>query len=188
MDQPPPPSSIPPPDLPKPPAMPSPAPAAPPVKIRIRQPGDPVDGLAEADRAAPFNTRVLAMLIDLGVAAALFLAAWLALPFWGDRLGLLIALAYLLTRDALPVFGGRSVGKVAMRLKVMTWDDKEITGNWEAALVRNGVLLIPFFALVEIFVLLTREDQPGRGTRLGDEWAKTRVVTTPEPAPPDSSS
>jgi uncharacterized RDD family membrane protein YckC len=90
----------------------------------------------------------------------------------------------MVTRDSLPFLGGQSVGKKAMKLQVVTLEDKPITGNWEAALIRNGVLLIPFFGLIEIYVLLTREDKPERGRRLGDEWAKTKVIIAVEPPKP----
>jgi len=39
--------------------------------------------------------------------------------------------------------------------------------------------MIPFFALVEIFILLSREGKPDHGRRLGDEWAKTKVIVVP---------
>ena len=98
------------------------------------------------------------------------------LPGFAERIAWLVGIAYLVTRDSLPFLGGQSVGKKAMKLKVVTLEGKPITGNWEAALIRNGVLLIPFFGLIELFVLLTREDKPEHGRRLGDEWAKTKVI------------
>lgn len=125
---------------------------------------------------APFNTRVIAALIDLVVALGVQVFALWVLPGFASRAAWLLGAAYLVTRDSLPFLGGQSVGKKAMKLRVVTQDDRPITGNWEAALIRNGVLIIPFFAFIELFILLTREEKPERGLRLGDEWSKTRVI------------
>ena len=131
----------------------------------------------------PFNTRIIAALIDVVVVIGLQISVAWILPGFASRLAWLIGVAYLVTRDSLPFLGGQSVGKKAMKLKVVTVDDKPLTGNWEAALIRNGVLLIPLFGFIELFILLTREDKPGRGLRLGDEWAKTRVILAPDLPP-----
>ena len=176
--------AIPPPDLPK-PQEPIPAvSAAPPVNVRIREAGHSDDDAPEAGSFVPFNTRVIAAVIDVVVAIGLQISVLWILPDFASRIAWLVGLAYMVTRDSLPFLGGQSVGKKAMKLKVVTLEDKPITGNWEVALVRNGVLLIPFFGLIEIFVLLTREDKPERGRRLGDEWAKTKVIVAVEPPKP----
>ena len=112
--------------------------------------------------------------------------AWL-LPAFAAKLGYLLGLAYMISRDTVPFLGGQSVGKKAMKLKVTTLEGDSLVGKWEPTFIRNGVLIIPFFGLIELFVLLTRENNPERGRRLGDEWAKTKVVlapvTTPETKP-----
>ena len=176
---------IPPPDLPQ--ASP---PQPPPVERREPAPPVRIDAAAAADEEeaaagslAPFNARIIAAAIDLVVATGLQISvAWL-LPGFASRLAWLLGVAYLVTRDSLAFLGGQSVGKKAMKLRVVTVDDQPITGNWEAALIRNGVLLIPLFAFIELFILLTREEKPGRGLRLGDEWAKTRVILAPDLPP-----
>ena len=84
-----------------------------------------------------------------------------------------------MTRDSLPFLGGQSVGKKAMKLRVVTQQGASLVNNWEAALIRNAVLAIPLFGFVELIILLTREDKPERGLRLGDEWAKTKVIIAP---------
>ena len=86
-----------------------------------------------------------------------------------------------MTRDSLAFLGGQSIGKKVLKLKVVTVDGKSLVNNWEPALIRNGVLLIPLFPLIELFILLTREGKPEHGRRLGDEWAKTQVILAPEP-------
>jgi uncharacterized RDD family membrane protein YckC len=182
---------VPPPDLPQgpvtggvPPVAPGDSkPVAPPsaeVAVRIKPAAEGEDA-AEAGAIAPFNSRVVAALIDGVIAGGLTMTALWVLPGFAERVGWLVGIAYLVTRDSLPFLGGRSVGKTAMKLRVVTLEGKDITGNWEAAIVRNAVLAIPLFAFVELFVLLSREDKPDHGRRLGDEWAKTKVVTAPDP-------
>jgi uncharacterized RDD family membrane protein YckC len=172
---------IPPPDLPK-PQEPIPAPSSvPPVNVRIREPGDSEQDDPSAGSVVAFNTRMIAALIDVVVSIGLQISALWILPGFATRIGWLVGFAYFVTRDSLPFLGGQSVGKKAMKLKVVTLEDKPLTGNWEAALIRNAILLIPFFGFIELFVLLNREDKPERGRRLGDEWAKTKVIIAEEP-------
>jgi uncharacterized RDD family membrane protein YckC len=181
---------VPPPDLPRPPSInhapvtPRPPPqsagaaANPAVKVKIRStPAADGDETSPAG-PAPFNARVIAVVIDLVVALGVTLGLGWILPGFLDTLARLAGLAYLVTRDSLPLLGGQSVGKKAMKLKVVTLEGESLIANWQAALIRNGVLLIPLFAFVELYILLTREEQPEpeRGRRLGDEWAKTRVI------------
>ncbi len=137
---------------------------------------------------APFNTRITAAAIDIVVAIGIAIGLAFIVPGFGSRLAWLTVLAYLITRDSLPFLGGQSVGKKAMKLKAVTLDGKSLVNNWEAAVIRNGVLIIPFFGLVELFILLTREDKPERGRRLGDEWAKTQVIPEPKPPVADESA
>jgi uncharacterized RDD family membrane protein YckC len=183
---------VPPPDLPKPPAPPPslpPASAAFPdaaVKVKIRSAQDPGERESSDDTLASFNTRATAALLDVVVALGIAIGLAVLLPGFADRLAWLTGFAYLVTRDSLPFLGGQSVGKKAMKLRVVTLDGKSLIGNWETALIRNGVLVIPLFAFVELFILLTREDTPERGRRLGDEWAKTRVIV--EETRPDADS
>ncbi len=135
----------------------------------------PVSGLA------PFGSRITAAVLDIVVAMGITTGLMFILPGFADRLAWLTGLGYLITRDSLPFLGGQSVGKKAMKLRVVTLDGQSLVSNWPAALIRNGVLIIPFFGLVELFILLTREEKPERGRRLGDEWAKTQVILEPKP-------
>jgi uncharacterized RDD family membrane protein YckC len=188
--------SLPPPDLsrrpPPPPspldALPKSSPAAPPaepaVKVKVRAAGDAAGGLALDDSLASFNTRVIAAVIDLLVSLGVTISGVWLLPGLLEWIGQLVGLAYFVTRDSLPFLGGQSVGKKAMKLKVTTLEEISLAGNWSAALIRNGILLIPFFALVELYLLLTRENGADRGRRLGDEWAKTKVIPDVKPAAP----
>lgn len=125
---------------------------------------------------APVNARIIAAVIDLLVAIGIYWTAAMILPDFLSRLSWVLWAGYLVTRDSLPFLKGQSVGKMAMKLKVAKQGGGDITGDWQAAIVRNIALLIPPFALVEAIVLFTREDKPEKGLRLGDEWAKTKVV------------
>lgn len=169
---------VPPPDIP-PVSAPPPRSGPPVVNVRIRQAGDAEDADAAESMHVPFNTRMLAGLIDFVVSIGIFISAIWILPGFAERLAGVVAAAYLVTRDSLPFLQGQGVGKKAMNIRVVTLEDKPLTADWQTALIRNGVLLIPFFALIEIFILLTREERADRGKRLGDEWAKTKIIPVP---------
>ncbi len=125
---------------------------------------------------APFNPRIIAALIDGVLSVGLALGVVWILPDLAEGIGWLVGIAYLVTRDSLPFLEGQSVGKKAMSLKAVTLSGASLAGNWEPGLIRNAVLAIPLFPLIELFILLTREEKPERGRRLGDEWAKTKVI------------
>lgn len=88
-------------------------------------------------------------------------------------IGFLVGVAYMLTRDALPFLDGQSVGKKVMKLRAVSSEtNAPLTNNWGASVVRNVVLYIPFFAIVELVVLSNSPEN----RRLGDQWAKTKVI------------
>ena len=189
---------IPPPDLSRPaPPPPSPLeslPKSPPPSVSAGNPEarvnlrDPLeDGGSLAKGLAPFNTRITAAAIDIIVALGITIGLTFLLPGFATKLASLTGIAYMVTRDSLSFLGGQSVGKKAMKLRAVTLDGKSLVNNWEAALIRNGVLIIPLFGLVELFILLTREDKPERGRRLGDEWAKTQVIVEIKPPAPEEA-
>lgn len=179
-----PPPSIPTPGTPPPPPIstgPSqtPAPAANPgaaVNVKIRKEGEEL--VIPGVTAVPFNTRAIAVVIDSLVAFGIMLTLKLILP--GQMFSSLISwaayLGYWLTRDSLPFLNGQSIGKKAMKIRAVTLDGRSLSGNWEAGAIRNAPLCIPIFGLVELIVLLTRENTADRGRRLGDEWGKTKVI------------
>jgi uncharacterized RDD family membrane protein YckC len=149
------------------------------VKVNLRI-ADPGEKTTETEFVT-FNTRMVASMIDLVVAIGLVIGLIWILPGFAFKFAYLTGVAYLISRDSLPFLGGQGVGKKAMDIKVVTMDGKSLVGNWKAALIRNGVLVIPLFALVELYILLTREDTPARGRRLGDEWAKTKLIVEKKP-------
>lgn len=124
---------------------------------------DKIDSSQELPDASEGN-RIVAYLIDL----VLIVAVWV-IPIIGPIIGL----TYLFIRDAAPFLDGQSIGKRAMKIRVVTEDGQHLTSNWGPAIIRSIVFLIPFFNIVELIVLLTNE----RKQRLGDQWAKTRVVS-----------
>ena len=176
-------SSPPPPSLsttppPPPPPSASASPAGP-IKVRVKPdgPDGEDDGTSEGGPLVSLGTRVGAVLIDYAVAFGLYLVAVFVLPGFLDSAASLLAAAYIVLRDGLPFLNGQSVGKTAMKIRAVTRDGQSLAGNWQPAVVRNvALLLFPVFPLIELIVLLTREDKPDQGVRLGDEWAKTMVV------------
>lgn len=158
--------------------------AAPATPSGASQP-DEAGGAPSAETApgqVNFNTRVIAGLIDALVAFALYMLVIFVLPDFLNGFAWIISGAYWVVRDSLSLgeFKGQSVGKMAMKLKVEKIGGGDLVGDWQTALVRNVALIIPIFPLIELIVLLTREGKPEEGRRLGDEWAKTRVVAAPD--------
>ena len=114
---------------------------------------------------ASLGSRIIAVLID-----GLLCMAVSFVPF----IGWIASIAYFLTRDALPFLDGQSLGKKAMKIRAVdATTGKPLTNQWGPSVVRSIVLYIPFFFIVELIVLGNNKD----GQRLGDQWAKTRVVT-----------
>ncbi|MCU0341938.1 MAG: RDD family protein [Spirosomaceae bacterium] len=90
--------------------------------------------------------------------------------------GYLITIAYHLTKDAIPAqgnfFGGQSIGKKLMKIKVIKEDTGQgIVGDWGTAIVRQISLMIPIFGIVDALMVFGDEKK-----RFGDKWANTIVV------------
>ncbi len=125
---------------------------------------------------ASLGSRVGAYLIDVILAIAVAVIV-------GKVSGILANIAfvgYFLTRDSLPFLDGQSIGKKVLKIKAVTEEGATLSGNWNPGLVRNAVLLIPFFPLVELIIMISNKDKPGGLRRLGDQWAKTKVINAPE--------
>lgn len=119
--------------------------------------------------------RFLGAFIDGIVAGAIgyvtFLITGSAFPQW-----IAIGLVFL-TRDSLPMLEGQSIGKKVMKTKAVKEDGSSLSGDWVTGATRNILLAIPLAGLVECFILLTRSGNPEEGLRLGDDWAKTKVIS-----------
>lgn len=132
-----------------------------------------------AQNQAKLGQRAGAYLIDAVIAILIAVIVSTVIGFISDTLAMLLSLvgaAYFVTRDALPFLGGQSVGKKLLGIRAVTTDGKSLSGNWSPGLVRNAVLLIPFFPLVELIILFTKQDAPEGLLRLGDQWAGTQVI------------
>lgn len=113
--------------------------------------------------------RLMALLID-GIVGGLIMVV---LSVVHDLLGQLGFVAYLLLRDALPMFSGQSLGKMLLNLKAVSQDGRSLSGDWATSALRNSFLLIPF---MEGIVFLLRKDKVSAGLRLGDDFAKTKTI------------
>lgn len=118
---------------------------------------------AEQLPLASDGNRILAYIIDALISVGLYFI---------PMVGWVVGAAYMLTRDGLPFFDGQSVGKRAMGIRAVTLDGASLANNWGPALIRNLVLFIPLFPIVELIVLLSNPNKQ----RLGDQWARTKVV------------
>lgn len=187
------PKGPPPPDLPKPsippPSLPRvPEPVSAPVPNEAPEIKEALKKEAEGDEPesdlAPFNTRVIAAVIDVLIAIGLLIALLIVLPPFMGGVTWAVGIGYLLTRDSLPFLGGQSVGKKAVHLRVQTLEGKSLTGNWQTGLIRNALLCLPGVGVfLELYILLSREGKPDQGRRLGDEWARTKVIVEPTYVP-----
>jgi len=83
----------------------------------------------------------------------------------------------MLTKDSLPILEGQSIGKKIMKTKAVKEDGSSLSGDWVTGATRNILLAIPFAGLAECFIILTRSGNPETGLRLGDDWAKTKVIS-----------
>lgn len=111
--------------------------------------------------ATPMD-RVLAGLID-----------WLLIVLISATgFGAVIGLAYLLTKEALPLFDGQSIGKKILRIQVVDNDSYvPIKNIYEKSLIRNISLLIPVFQFIDALMIFSSDRK-----RFGDQWANTIVI------------
>ena len=123
-----------------------------------------------------FPQRILAGVIDYVIASFLVLISMAILP---DLLGFvanLVFVAYLLFKDSIPFLGGQSFGKKITKIQAVTESGEPLTKDLKAGLIRNVFAAIPILAIVEVFILQSREKAENAGSRLGDDFAKTKVI------------
>lgn len=142
---------------------------------------DPFDGdvVPAPGTEAAFDNRVIAAIIDSFVFVGLVIVVDIIFP---RALAYLVAYAYILTRDALPVLDGQSIGKKLMKIRAVTLSGAKLTNNWQASVIRNISMAIPFFGLVEAYILYQKKEKGEPLIRLGDEWGKTKVVAVGGPS------
>ena len=107
---------------------------------------------------------VLAGALNMG-----FLAMLSIVPLilgWG--IAIICLVGYSMFKDGL--FGGRSLGKKLLGMRVVTKDGKAC--DFVKSLLRNIVYIIPFMMFVELIMLFVDKE----GLRFGDKIAGTQVV------------
>lgn len=125
-------------------------------------------------KATPVQ-RFIAAFID-GIIA--YIPCWILImvSYSLGMVGYAIAIAYMLTKDALPetggFLGGQSIGKKLMGIKAIKEDTgTSLVGDYGTAITRQVSLMIPLFGFVDALMVFSDE-----GKRFGDKWAKTIVV------------
>jgi len=137
------------------------------------------EGAPLAGSEAAFDSRVIALIIDAFAAGIIYAV----ISTLSGTLALLLYTAYFLTRDALPFLDGQSLGKKLIKIRAVDLQGKSLSGNWQASIVRNIPFAIPFFGLVEAYILYKKKEDGLPLRRLGDEWGKTKVIVAKqEPA------
>ena len=117
---------------------------------------------------ADTGKRVLAFIID-AVLINVVQYIILTLSYRLAPLAYLISFGYLITKDALPIFEGQSIGKKIMNIKVIKDETGlSIKGDYMAGLMRalGQIVIVDYF-----YIFFAPE-----GKRFGDQWAKTTVV------------
>jgi uncharacterized RDD family membrane protein YckC len=86
--------------------------------------------------------------------------------------GAVVGLAYLLTKESLPIFNGQSLGKKILKIQVVDNDSYvPIKNRYEKSMIRNISLLIPVFQFIDALMIFSSDRK-----RFGDQWAKTIVI------------
>jgi uncharacterized RDD family membrane protein YckC len=107
--------------------------------------------------------RFVAVLIDWILMGALNFVPYI---------GWAAAVAYYLLRDALPFLDGQSLGKKAIRLRVLDeYTGMPITEKYDKAAIRMLSQFIPVFNLIDAVMVFSDDKK-----RFGDKWAGTVVV------------
>ena len=155
--------------------MPAPLPKHEPAKI------DPFDGdeVPPPGTEAAFDNRMIAGIIDCFVYGGIVIVIDIILPWF---LAYLSATAYILFRDALPFLEGQSVGKKLMKIRAVEQIGAKLTNNWMTSAIRNASLAIPLFGFIEAYILYQKKEKGEPLIRLGDEWAKTKVIAVGGPS------
>ena len=127
--------------------------------------------MADYTNSAPATAgnRVLAALIDVAIAYGISVIFGLILGHntWDSTIGEIVGSIYLLSKEALPFLGGQSIGKKLMKIRAVTEDGNSLLNNYGASVIRSlSMIIFPY----ELYLM--SNDKP----RLGDQWAKTRVV------------
>ena len=122
---------------------------------------------------ADLSNRIIGGFIDAILGSALVFVATFILPDLINGLARFLWVAYMLTRDSLPFLDGQSIGKKVVGTKAVREDGTSLSGDFKTGAIRNVWMLV---SIVELIVLIVRKDKPEAGRRLGDDFAKTKVI------------
>ena len=179
-----PPPSIPPVVIDKPSSLDAPPPPPPPTGDPSGSPSakpEPEEEIVPRIGEATLGNRIVGAVIDLVIAIVIF-------AIFGKingALGWLLSIVYLLVKDSLPFLDGQSIGKKAVKTKAVTEEGKSLSGDWKTGAIRNASLSIWFFTWVELIVLLINKSEAVGLRRMGDQWAKTKVIVWPPVEQPE---
>ncbi|MBN1621074.1 MAG: RDD family protein [Endomicrobiales bacterium] len=118
---------------------------------------------------ADLTKRFLALVIDLAISFVLA-----AIP----AVGWLVSFCYMAFRDGfeLNFMRNRSLGKVAMKLKVAVVEGDRSAPNLAVSFKRNWMLAIPGISFIALIVEGIKVLNAPDGRRFGDNMAFTRVL------------
>lgn len=119
------------------------------------------------------NKRVCAFLTDFVMISTLQMMLGMV---WNFKFLGLLSMVYLLLKD---IAGGQSLGKRFVGIQIL--DQKGDPAQPGTAILRNALLVLPFFPLIEYIVMRNNPE----GKRLGDMMAGT-AVTDLKPETKDS--
>jgi hypothetical protein len=125
--------------------------------------------------------RLLAGLIDLGIAVGSFLFLFLgrravAALVLRRTIGLIVPHAYLLLKDSID---GKSVGKLLMGLITYNEKNRRAAGVLDS-IIRNWYLALPVVGPTLFVLVIGAQILSGKGRRLGDAAADTVIITDQE--------
>jgi uncharacterized RDD family membrane protein YckC len=108
------------------------------------------------------SERLMAGLIDLIIVAILCLF---------PRIGWMVGLIYLLTKDSLGFLDGQSFGKKLFNLRTIALPHYGALTGWpEKSVIRGLIILIPVLNIIDLYYLIIHK------VRIADRWAETRVI------------
>ncbi|MBI5577211.1 MAG: RDD family protein [Deltaproteobacteria bacterium] len=124
--------------------------------------------MTEASVPADWQTRSLALLINLILFITLFYGLGATYHFWG----VFLSMIYIVFRDG--IFSGQSIGKKVMGIRVVHMDGRSI--SFVDSSFRNVLFLIPYALPLALVVETAAMFRSPDRLRLGDRIAKTRVI------------
>lgn len=154
-----------------------------PEEKKIEEVGEVIPEVVEAETEEALSSdgvetdlvkRGLGLLIDFLIAG--FIGGFLGLITGSDLLQYVALGVVMLLRESVPFLDGQSVGKKVMKIRAVKEDGASLSGDWVTGAIRNLLFFSPVTAVIECFIMLSRSGNVEAGKRLGDDWAKTKVI------------